>query len=75
MKNALGILGWCIFAASLMAGCIKSPVDDQEVNKNVGYFQDKRTHLFFAYWKDAGGCITQVPCINVQAGLDNDWAR
>jgi hypothetical protein len=38
MKNALGILGWCIFAASLMAGCIKSPVDDQEVNKNVGYF-------------------------------------
>lgn len=69
---ALGLLGT---ALCLLSGCIKSLVNDQQVSKNLGYFQDKRTHLCFAYWKDAGGCITQVPCINVQAGLDNDWAR
>jgi len=58
-----------------LVGCMKAPVTDKQVTANVHYFQDKRTHLCFAYWEDSTGCITQVPCVNVQAGLDNDWAR
>ncbi len=42
----------------LLSGCIKSPVDDQVVAKQVGYFQDKRTGLCFAYMKDTMGGFT-----------------
>lgn len=59
----------------VVPGCMKSPVDDSTVTKQVHYFLDKRTGLCFAYWAESPGCITQVPCTEVKALLDNDWAR
>jgi hypothetical protein len=64
-----------LLLVSLLTGCIKSPVDDQVVAKQVGYFQDKRTGLCFAYMKDTMGGFTMVPCNQVKPLLDNDWSH
>lgn len=58
-----------------LTSCMKSPVSDQVVSKQVHYFQDKRTHLCYAYWAESTGCFTMVPCNQVSALLDNDWSR
>lgn len=70
MKN---ILLLCVLGLMVTACGPRSPISDEAVNKNLHYFQDKRTHICFAYWD--GGPVTAVPCEQVTALIENSWSR
>lgn len=65
-----------LLLAIALTGCTPTSngVSDEAVTKNVKYFQDKRTHLCFAYWKGEDG-MTAVPCEKVTALIENGWSR
>lgn len=74
MKTLIILMSLGFIGTVFLVGCGPTAhVSDEDVTKNLHYFQDKRTHLCYAYWK--GGAITCVPCEQAQPMVENSWSR